>query len=785
MHDVIIDDTKTSMAVTTDKKYRTVKPAKKRRSFSTYLIDWVEKALIIACLLSIDFLLYIGAGSYDMFSSMTLFSLEVLYILSGIFVLSFVLMYIFSFSSFCQNLLTAGAVGLFVILMLNQFAAFDKNSMLASLASTYVSHDLGLLLNSVSHYVLAGVIAFIFFLFVSFASKKSIAYLVFLLIFVMIGITSVQFMGSNKHEKFKVVKDDVITPNATVGKKFVYIGMPTMGSYNYLHDALSKAQEGSVEYKALQDTLNIMLGFYAKNNFTLYPYAYVNDLDFANNVAQVLNNNNSKSLNEYLLDNIRVNGFWKFHNLNNKYVYLKENKLFDTFKKAKYGINAYQSGGIEMCYVNNDLVVDRCIEKNGLPIDFDGMNLTVIEKVEILVAQWLESWGLFENFAYSYNMLRPFVDVEKLPMVGVSYRNVDVKNSLDVLNMLEKDIAKDNGNKAYFVVLNAPSNTYIYDEFCNVKPFSEWQNKTDLPWVKKVSDKDKRLAYMNQLRCVYGRLERFIEYLNNSPSAQKTVVVIQGISGIDGMASLSGKNFIEELKNQKYVDMAIRDPLKKRFRTKNDICSAPNILKQYLYRKGPCPELEEFNLLPDAKESLRNSLKTLNFDENLINTSIQKFSEWYKKWLENRKLTPYQNVQETPIKDDVQDGVSESAAPETDKPNDEVAVPTDASVVKKAVDEISGDAVNTGEVEANIEENVVVGNAKIMENEIKDIPEQPVEKLVMPIEKTEGVPAAPDNIAPANEKLNIVIDNAVQVQNTESPLPVANDNLVQPLNQAQ
>ena len=102
MHDVIIDDTKTSMAVTADKNYRTVKKPKKR-SFSVYLIDWVEKAMIIACLLSIDFLIFAGAGSYNMFSSMTFFTPEVLYILIGIFVFSIALMYIVSFSSFFQN----------------------------------------------------------------------------------------------------------------------------------------------------------------------------------------------------------------------------------------------------------------------------------------------------------------------------------------------------------------------------------------------------------------------------------------------------------------------------------------------------------------------------------------------------------------------------------------------------------------------------------------------------------------------------------------------------------
>ena len=98
MHDVIIDDTKSSFAAVNSVQ-RERKPQKKR-SFSGYLVDWVEKALIIACLISIDFLAFAGAGSYQMFDHSTFLTLEVWYIIAGIFAASVLLMYILSFSSF-------------------------------------------------------------------------------------------------------------------------------------------------------------------------------------------------------------------------------------------------------------------------------------------------------------------------------------------------------------------------------------------------------------------------------------------------------------------------------------------------------------------------------------------------------------------------------------------------------------------------------------------------------------------------------------------------------------
>ena len=79
MHDVIIDDTKTSLAAQTSVQRVERKPQKKR-SFSVYLVDWVEKALIIACLISIDFLAFAGAGSYQMFDAETFFTMEMWYL---------------------------------------------------------------------------------------------------------------------------------------------------------------------------------------------------------------------------------------------------------------------------------------------------------------------------------------------------------------------------------------------------------------------------------------------------------------------------------------------------------------------------------------------------------------------------------------------------------------------------------------------------------------------------------------------------------------------------------
>ena len=80
-------------------------------------------------------------------------------------------------------------------------------------------------------------------------------------------------------------------------------------------------------------------------------------------------------------------------------------------------------------------------------------------------------------------------------------------------------------------------------------------------------------------------------------------------------------------------------------------------------------------------------------------------------------------------------------------------------------------------------EEVVVGKAKLMNNEIVEEPEAKVEKLNIPVEDkgTEvketvtEVPAADIN---SSDKLNIVIDNAPASVSSPAPVPAAaNDNI--------
>ena len=639
MHDIIIDDTKNCYIATSqrdskpEKQTKSPKSVKKNNNFTEKLINWIIKALILSSLISINFLIYAGAGSYNMFSATSLLTPEVWMILGSIFVISFFIMYIFSFSELFSNLIISVVVYYFVIAMLNQFAAFDKNAMLSSMAATYISPDLGLLLTYVSHIVVAIILAILSFFFLTFSSKTKIFGCLIILIMFNLLIVFTQFSDKREHQKFNILKEEVLNIKNASGKNFIFIGLPGLSSYSYLDKTIKELPKNSPEIQSIQKTMNIMLGFYAQNHFQLYPQAYVNYLNPAQNFAQSLNANSAKSEQEYRLKNIYADRFWNFNQLNNKDVYLKQSRIYDTFKKAKYNINAYQNSGIELCKIDNEMAVNRCVERNSLPIDIDNMNLTTKQKMLLLTAQWLESTGLFSNLENIYTPLKSIVDVDKFPLVGISYKNIDIKNSANVLDIVAQDIKQSNGNTAYFINLALPSDTFIYDEFCKIKPREQWINKNDVAWIKTINTKDKREAYADQLRCVYGSLQKFINDIKKQNKEKDTVIFIQGLSGLNGIDTPTvQKTFLDEFMNQKFVDVAIKDPLKGDFKLNNISCSAPNILKQYLYRQKTCPEYKEFKFTNNLLQTIKNTLHKFQVSETQISQSVKQYEDWYKEW---------------------------------------------------------------------------------------------------------------------------------------------------------
>ncbi len=735
MHDVIIDDTKDSLANTTpiqnkpEKKDQPKKNKKQGKSFSLYLWDLLIKTLITSLLIGADFLIFAGAGSYDMFGKSVFLNAEVWHVLFAIVIFSFVIMYLLSFFDFLQNLAISAIVFYITLAFFHQYAAFDESSVLSSMAASYISQDLGILLSNVSHIIIAVVLSILFFVFLTFATRTKNFVLLVLLFLFNASIVYTQKVDPREHQKFEYIKEEVVMAHANPKKQFIYIGMPDMASYAYLSELKSQFPKNSPDVKEIDKTQEIMLGFYADNNFMLYPQAYAEKESAAQNFAKILNANNDKSEKEYLLQKIYPESLWHFNFLNDKNVYLKESKIYDTFLKSNFSINAYQNNGIELCKINNDYAVSYCVEKNSFPIDYDGMNLSLWDKSALLAAQWLQSTGLFDNLSYVYKGLHPFMNVDDMPLVGKSLTGTDVKNSIDVLDLLSHDLQKADGNTAYFVDLNMPGQGFIYDEYCRVRPISEWQTSNNYAWSKDINISQKRQAYFKQVQCVYGSLQKFIDELKANNLDKETVIVLQGLNGMGGMFAPNENEVpANKFMNQKFVDTAIKDPLKKEFKLKTEVCSTSEVLEQYLYRKEKCQEELDVQITDQEKQAFLEKRHQFNISEDEVKKAQTSFAKWYKTWLEKHPQNAAKTLKKSSEKQVKADKTS-AANTEKDKKTEEVKEKTEE---KMAAPQDKAETVVKTETAKNVSKEDApkeVGKTKVMDKPLNEAPEQATQPL--------------------------------------------------------
>lgn len=699
MEDIIVDGpTPTSIKTRKSKNVRRLKP---RRDFTVYLFDWLVKGLLIALLLAIDFTLFASAGNYEVFSSGFTLSSPITYVYAGLFAVSLLLLFLISFSSFLQNILTSFVFAVFVYIVLNQFALFDKFSFLAYWAEPYLGADTAMKFmgnSDIVTSVAAGVVAF---LFLAMTDKKNIAYFTGILIVIFAGILADEYFDRNNHSEFKVVYDNNKSLDAKEGKKFIYIMLPNAGSISYLEDM----KEINSDKDKVQKTMDIMLGFFAKNDFYMYPNAYVTEDDAFMNMTKSFNNLTNDEAKSFLASNVSLTGYWSFKNINDEYVYMNQNQLYDVFKKAKYKISAYKSRGADMCSKNGYDIADRCVEKVNTPIGLKSMNMNSLDKSYILVVQWLESMGLFNNLKPVYTMLKAVTNPDNLPMLGLKYSHLYVVDSPKTLEIAVKDIKRDKGNQAYFIFMDLPSNMFVYNEFCRINPTSQWLDMESQPWIVNKNLFGKRNAYLNQTSCLFGKLEQFMLKLQDAGILDKSVVVIQGLSGVDDLKNVNEKQFIPVFKNKNLVTMAIRDPLKKQFTVGNEVCSAPDILSQYLFRKDVCKEMHNLGLHIGAKKELKAMLNMFKLDENMTQKAVETFNVWYNDWIKvNNQPVNIQGGAVVPLPKFYN-------ASETDKPLD--------APEKEEIQE------NNTEADANVN----VGEVKVMEQPIQEASEVPVESL--------------------------------------------------------
>lgn len=599
---------------------------KKENKFpiSTAVIGTFLKSVYIFLLMAIDLVLFTDSGNLDIFCTDNSLTVELSGLLLWLLVFSFLIMILTSFSKVLQNIICVIMSFLFVTVLFTQFAQFNIESFIGDWLQNLIGTTVPGFLYSNSHIIIGIILAVLVLWLFWQCSLWIVAVYVLMFAIAFFGILRHSINNrQNRHDFIETYQSQIKNTATEHDKKFVYLMLPNLNSYKYF-TALNIPQA--------ENTAGIINGFYRHNNFELFVNAYNENNDGFMNMVRAVNPLSTDNPENHILNTMLLYRYWKFFNVNDEYIFLKDNQLFDTFRKAGYGISAYKSRGFDLCHKNHMLNVDRCVEKLNRPVNLYSLAMSPKDRSQMLLLEWLSSTKLFKNMSGVYQALRIFGEPEKIPLVGINYNNLYVINSVKTLDILAENIIQDKGRQAYFVYADIPSDMFIYDEFCNFKPRDEWINMENMPWITKDNTAAKKQAYFDQTKCLYGKLQEFIDKLAQAGILDNTVIIINGVSGVNDFKNSIDEQFIDEFIYNKLTNVAIRTPSSNSFKANEQICSAPSIISEYLYKSGGCNGLDNINIHPSLKEHLRDRLKSLERTEEQNKQDTQFFEVWYKAW---------------------------------------------------------------------------------------------------------------------------------------------------------
>jgi len=627
MQDIILEKHDNFAEAPEKEKKRTAKSKFSGSNFFTYWFNLLSAILIVFALLGTDFVLFSGSGTFGLFENGGSLRPEVLYILIALAVIVVVTCFFFSVLNVLLNLLMAMSVYLFSIALFRQFANFNIDASAGWQSANYIS-------------VVLAAISFVVLIFTKKTTRALLCILAvgcFLIILFRQDVRQPDFLITEEGEN---VGDEK-------GKNFIYIMLPNAPSYSYI----SSLKDNEAGAESRQKLMSVMLGFYAKNGFRIYPNAYVTDNNQFVNAARALNYSSEK-ISDDLQTSITKNDRRQLNTTKDYEVYLKNNKIFDYLKQEDYKISTYQTRGINLCQQDN---VFRCVNKHNFPANLDKLNLSKIEKAGILAAQWLESTGWFEQSRdWLYDHIKPVYNPDSLPLLGISYKNLYVLNAMETIDILAENLAKDRGNNAYFVYMDLPADMYVYDDQCRLKHPDEWVAKKDLSSADNRNQKLQHDAYLKQSMCLYGKLEQFMQSLKKSGQLEKTTIIIQGLSGMDDNSRKDKQNLAEDFMNAKMTTMAIKNPESRQLIINKSVCPIENILSSYFKQEKKCKEFEKADLSKTTKESVKKAVSGVKFNSNSAQRAVQAFHDWYKQWHKNNYKTektvaePVKNMEKQP-----------------------------------------------------------------------------------------------------------------------------------------
>jgi hypothetical protein len=283
--------------------------------------------------------------------------------------------------------------------------------------------------------------------------------------------------------------------------------------------------DGSTSIKTL------ITQFYLKNDFQLFGGAYSHYFRTHTSIGNMLNfaaESQSTAL---------TSGRGPYELLRNEYFKLLSDK--------KYHIEVLSPGWLDLCS-HSPVVIHDCIEKRlGILNNFAKLELPVSQKLQVLYSRYLNQSSIVAAAIY---VLVPPLE-SKFPALASSISqwiwafypkrtNTDSLNALADLKLLWSDILSLPHGTILFAHLLLPHYPYVTQSDCSVRPTNRnllWSSRglfePPLTTNTIVSRKERYQQYLEQLECLYLRLDELFDRMRAAGIYEDSIIILHGDHG--------------------------------------------------------------------------------------------------------------------------------------------------------------------------------------------------------------------------------------------------------------
>lgn len=700
-----------------------IEHAQNRRSVWQYLFDLIVKTLICATLIAIDFVLFANAGSYNIFASGLQLNYEAQYIFVAIFVISFIIMLIASFWPKLENMLVSACFAGLIIALINQFATFEKHSGLLILFSGIFSDNVNAILYEYSFWII-GLVSFVVFLIVFTTVKRSFQlYFLCILLAVFAWIVSEAYFNTSL-QYFRTVASSPTLRSENLGKHFVFLAFNSLTSPNNINH-MAKTTKQNTEIKKTFDNL---LGFLDHNNFILYPNAMVeNPDDPFLNLVSLYNPVTENDVSEQIMASATRDTYFDFYAIQKDKMYIKNSAIYKALQKDNYKINVYQTRNIDVCYLDSKLAVASCREKINMPVALNDTIFSRWDRTLLLISQWLNSTGYINSFNPVLKLAEYVLPLQYIKPFGFEVDKIYALNAFKVFDLIAENIDKQTGNQAYFAIIDLPSETYVYNEFCQLNKMADWKSEKNIPFVRDPLE-TRRNAYAEQTNCLIGSLEKFVRTLKKTGQFDNTTIVITGLNNPQALFNKED-NYYRELQAESQVLFAIKPENSASSEVNYDACTVSDIMASYFITKKPCKEFVNIKTTEKNMKQITSVIEKDKIKQQQIDRANSGFEEWIKAWAAYNQIIM-----------DIEPASEEKSAETNDKISDQ-------------------------------DELVVVDEVVVTETVIEDVPEQKMETITKAADEANMMEQAKD-------ELDIDDANSLDQKETDQKKEKADDFIV-------